>query len=204
MQHEVADGDHAVGVDEVCAGEWDPIPGVIVGWDKRVQDAERRDDLRVRVGEQRKRDAVGGAEVGQGVGFVVADRIESDLFGVQCLIAVLQLDQLRATRRSPHRRTIEHHRGRLAGPIPVHIDDLPIGGLRHYVREPLAHLRTRRELAPRVSPRAGPRFEPSGEAVGIYPQLIWSGVGGGLELDVHSSDTTDQSADLADNSEASA
>ena len=66
--------------------------------------------------------AVGNAmrlgKVGQRIGLVVTQRIERHTRTFQLINANLQLDQLRTTRRSPHRRAKEHHGCRPTAAVP--------------------------------------------------------------------------------------
>lgn len=100
-------GDDPVAVNEVGPGERDAVPGVIVGWDEGVEDPEALDDLALRIGEKRIVDPVGCGEVCECVRFVLGHCIEGDASGLEIVEVLLQLDQLRAARRSPHRGAVD-------------------------------------------------------------------------------------------------
>ena len=95
--------DDPVGTHDIGTGEWDPEPWVVLPVDQRVEDAKAFDDLAVGVGQQGKRDVVRARIVSQRSHLVVAEGVEGDTGVRERLGLLLQLDQLRATRRSPDR-----------------------------------------------------------------------------------------------------
>ena len=70
--------------------------------------------------------AHGGGVAGwrlEGVAFVIAHGEQCNPGAGEFFGMCLQLDQLRATRRSPHGGSMEHHHGRTAGACFLDVDE---------------------------------------------------------------------------------
>jgi hypothetical protein len=109
-----------------------------------VQDAEATDDRRVDVREEAVGDALLLAELREDLLVVVGDRVELDSRGLELLVGVAQLTELRPARRSPDSRSIKDDDGlRLASTLVV-VDELPVCVRQLEVRKAFSDLRTRR------------------------------------------------------------
>jgi len=97
---------------------------MVVDVDRGVEDPEPLDDLAVGVGQQRKRDPVDAGIVGQCVTLVIAERVEGDAGVGEGVCVLLQLDQLRAARWSPHGGSVEDEHCRPIGAMRLDVDHL--------------------------------------------------------------------------------
>lgn len=108
-----------------------------------VQDAVAPDGRRVDVGEERVRDALLLAELGQRLAVVIGDGIEPDPGGDELAVRVAQLAELRPARGSPDRGAEEHDHGPRAGTILVDTDEAACRVREGEVRQRVADLGTR-------------------------------------------------------------
>ena len=141
-------GDGAFRVDHDGAGVRDPVPGMVVRVDQGVQDAERPDDIRFRIGKQRVGDAVGIAEVPERIGLVIAQGVQGDFRRVEVPNPLLQLDELHSAGRSPDRGAIEDEHRRPPGAVRVQIEPGPVRRYAPHVRHGVADRGAGREIAP--------------------------------------------------------
>ncbi len=93
---------------DVDAGIGDAFEKRIFTPDQVVQDSVSANDFGVDVGEQAIGNILLFAELAQDFLIVVRDRIDLDSGGLEFLEGVAQLTELRPTRRSPNRRSIEN------------------------------------------------------------------------------------------------
>jgi hypothetical protein len=112
----------------------------VLASDLIVQNSVAADRLRVDVGEQAIGDALLLAELGKRLLVVVGDRIELDPRGPELRESVAQLTELRPTRGSPHRRSVEHHDRLCPTPARVVVDEAPVSVGQREVGQPLANL----------------------------------------------------------------
>ena len=128
---------------------------------------------------------VGCAEVGQGVGLVVANGIQLNTGLYECFVSPLQLDQLRAAGWSPDCGPKEDdHRG-LARPVTMKVDRRVVVVASDDVRERGANIGPGRELSLRITswPVAG--LHRPGKAVDVQPELSGARVRRGFDFDLH-------------------
>jgi hypothetical protein len=97
---------------------------------------------------------VNAGVVAKRIGLVIAERIQRDTGIGEGFGSFLQLDQLRAARRSPHRRPIGHEHGGPTSTISVHVDVLIGVSTSNDVGEHLTDSRPSREFTDRIL--AGP------------------------------------------------
>lgn len=100
---------------------------------------------------------MGACVVGQRIDLVVAERDGGVGEGLGML---LQLDQLRAAGRSPHRRAVEHEHRRPIRTVRVDVDHLTGMGDSDNVGESGAHRRPSREFADRILAGPVPELSP--------------------------------------------
>jgi hypothetical protein len=143
---------------------------VVVGIDQPVEDPEPFDDLAVRVRQQRKRDRVRSGVVRDCVDLVVAEGIEGDAGVGEVVCVLLQLDQLRAARRSPHGGAVEHEHRCPIAPVCVDVDDL--AGVRDgdHVGKSIADVWSGRELTDRILARPRPGLGGAESAQLVFPE----------------------------------
>jgi hypothetical protein len=118
--------DHPVFVEQEEPGKRHTVKRHIVGLDQRVQHAIAIDDIRVDVGQHRELDARRLDVGGKRLGVLVADRVELDALSAKFRKTVVQLDQLRQTRRSPDRGAEEQNRSTRAVAIGMKRDALAV------------------------------------------------------------------------------
>lgn len=136
--------DDSLFVRDINARIGNPIEERILASDLIVQDSVFTDRFGVDVGEQSVGNVLLLFEFRENVLIVIRDRIELDVRSLEFLEGIAQLTELRPTRGSPHRRSIEDDDGfRMASALVI-IDELPVGIGKSEVRESLADLRTGR------------------------------------------------------------
>ena len=115
--------------------------------------------------------------VDESVLLVVAQRYEGDPVTGERFGMRLQLDQLRATRRSPHGRSVEHHDRRPVATQLVYIDDLSGVGASQDVGKPLPNVGSGRKLAARIAAWANAGFVGPDHSELVFPaaRLVLSG-----------------------------
>jgi len=118
---------------------------VVVGVDEVVEDPEPGDVLTFGVAQEREGDAELVGEGGEGLLLVIRQGVERDPGLLERVSVLLQLDQLRAARRSPDRRPVHDHGGGSAGPVPVDVDDPAVLVARDDGRERLPDIDPGRE-----------------------------------------------------------
>ncbi len=114
--------DHALGISDVDAWEGDSEPGMVILGDERVQNAELLNHQALWIRQHRVGHPELNTEFPQRFGLVIAEGDERCTRRFNLLETILQLDQLRATRRSPNSRPEEDHDKWPMAPTGVHIN----------------------------------------------------------------------------------
>ena len=105
----------------------------------RVFEAESPDGDAALIREERVGDAVAIGKTGQGADRVVAQREDGVAGGFELRQALLQLDELRPTVRSPIGAAVEGDQRSAVGPCCVQVDRLAVLVRQHHIGEPFAH-----------------------------------------------------------------
>ena len=118
--------DHSVFVEQEEPGKWHAVERHIVRLDQGVQHPIAVDDIRVDVGQHGEFDARRLNVSGKCLGVVVADGVQLDALSAKFRKTVVQLDQLRQTRRSPDGGAKEQNRSTRAVAIGMKRDVLAV------------------------------------------------------------------------------
>jgi hypothetical protein len=129
---------------DVDAGKGDTFEYRVFAPDLVVQDSVSTNDFGVDVGEQAIGNILLFAELAQDFLIVVRDRIDLDTGGLEFLERVAQLTELRPTRRSPNRRSIENDDRFGVASTVVIVDELSVRVGQLEIGKSFADLRTRR------------------------------------------------------------
>jgi hypothetical protein len=116
----------------------------VAGLDLLVQNPEAPDDLGVEVREQGIGDRLFFAELTQDLLVVVGDRVEGEAGGLEALVGVAQLAELRPTRGSPDRGAIEDDDRGASGAVRMEVDGSAVGIGEHHVGQAVADFGARR------------------------------------------------------------
>jgi hypothetical protein len=118
--------DHSLFVRDVDTRIGNALEECILAPDLVVQDAVATDDLGVDVGEQPIGDVLLLAELRKDLLIIVGDRVELDSGCLEFSVCIAQLTELRPTRRSPDRRSVEHDNRLCLAPALVIVDESPM------------------------------------------------------------------------------
>ena len=159
--------DNSLFVGDVDTRIGNALEECILAPDLVVQDAVATDDLGVDVGEQPIRDVLLLAEFRKYLLIIVRDRVELDSGGLEFFVCIAQLTELRPTRRSPDRRSVEHDDGLCLAPALVIVDEPPMRVGKLEVWKSLADGRASRVSIRKAAARGMTEWGRSIEAVMI-------------------------------------